>query len=101
MKYKPGSVGTVIPNTEIKLVDPETGEIVGNNKEGEAYLRTPSMALGYFGLPEATKESFVDGWFKTGDLLLCDEDNYFFVKDRLKEWVGFRSFGFVAALTRF
>lgn len=93
MEYKPGGVGLPLPNCEIKLVDPDTGALVGPDQPGEAWLKSPSVALGYFGLPEATKESFVDGWFRSGDILVySSKDNIFRVTDRIKDLIKYNAF---------
>lgn len=89
--YEPGSVGMPLPNTEVKVVDPTSGEPVGFGKEGELWIKGPQVAvLGYQNNPEATRNAFTsDGWLKTGDLVACNENRMFWIKDRLKEWVRF------------
>ncbi|XP_026482567.1 luciferin 4-monooxygenase-like [Ctenocephalides felis] len=85
-EYRPGTVGHVLMNTELKIVDTSTGETLGPNRQGEMYLRGPTM-LGYYGRPEATSEVLdpETGWFKTGDIGYYDEDHYVYVTDRIKE----------------
>lgn len=83
---KPGSVGTVIPGVEMRILDEEgvecsTGEI------GEICVRGPNVMKGYWQLPDDTAESFFGDWFRTGDLGTVDDDGYFFIVDRKKDMV--------------
>jgi acyl-CoA synthetase (AMP-forming)/AMP-acid ligase II len=73
-RREPGSVG-VPSGTEVKLVS------------GEVCIRGPGVTPGYLGNPEANAESFVDGWFRTGDLGAIDEDGYLRLQGRIKEMV--------------
>ena len=67
-------VGTPLPGVQIKLVDDDGNEIPPSaGKPGEIYVKGPAVFLEYWRRPEATKESFVDGWFKTGDVAVQDE----------------------------
>ncbi|WAQ94556.1 LUCI-like protein [Mya arenaria] len=90
-RYK--SVGKLLPLTEMKIVDVETGKPVGPGQEGEIWIRGPQVCGGYLGLPEQTRELFTnDGWVKTGDIGYEDEDGYLFVVDRLKELIKYKAF---------
>ncbi|MEW6507615.1 MAG: AMP-binding protein [Bacteroidota bacterium] len=74
------AAGAAIPNVKIKLnnPDPKTGE-------GEVFVKGPNVMKGYYKDPDRTKEVFdCDGWFKTGDLAIIDEDGYLFIKGRSK-----------------
>ena len=85
---KPGSVGIPYPDTEVKLVDPETGEIVPVGEPGEFVAKGPQVfTLGYHDKPEETAHTLRDGWIYTGDVCKMDEDGYFYVVDRLKDMV--------------
>jgi acyl-CoA synthetase (AMP-forming)/AMP-acid ligase II len=89
----PGSVGPLIPNTEARLVDPETGEDVAEGEEGEIWVRGPQVMRGYLNNPEATAETLVgDGWLRTGDIGRMDEGGYFFIVDRLKELIKYKGY---------
>jgi len=88
---KPGSMGPIgrhpdpaRPWAECRVVDDE-GRDVGVNEQGELLVKTPIIMQGYFRDAEQTKEAFLDGWFKTGDLVKRDEDGYFFFVSRKKD----------------
>jgi len=76
--YKLGSIGVACPSEEVKLVD------VNKEGIGELVVKGPNVALGYYNDEKATKESFKDGWFYTGDLAKIDEEGYIFICGRKK-----------------
>ncbi len=85
---KPGSVGIAVPDTEIQIVDLETGKIpLSAGEKGEIRLRGPQIMLGYRNRPEETAESLRDGWLYTGDIGYLDEDAYLFITARKKEMI--------------
>lgn len=78
-----GSTGPAAPGVELRLdnVNPDT-------RQGEIVARTPSVMLGYFKNPDATREAFTaDGWFRTGDLGEFDKDGWLYIKGRLKNMI--------------
>lgn len=82
------SAGRLIPNAELRVVDPDTGDDVADGEQGELWFRTPQLMKGYHNRPEATAESITaDGWFRTGDVGRLDADGYLFVEDRLKDMI--------------
>jgi long-chain acyl-CoA synthetase len=88
-KKKPGSVGIPYPDTIVKLVDPDTGQIVPIGEPGEVVVKGPEVfTLGYFNKPEETANTLRDGWIYTGDVCKMDDDGYFYVVDRLKDMVN-------------
>lgn len=93
-QVKPGSIGTLVPNTECKLVDPATGlEVTAHRGEGEICIRGPQVMKGYLNRPEATAQTLDDdGWLHTGDIAYADEDGHFFVVDRVKELIKYKGF---------
>ncbi|KAK3150392.1 hypothetical protein QOZ80_3AG0232590 [Eleusine coracana subsp. coracana] len=88
-----GTAGLLSPNTEAKIVDPDSGEALPVNRTGELWLRGPYVMKGYFKNTEATQSTVTpDGWLKTGDLCYIDEDGYLFVVDRLKELIKYKGY---------
>ena len=88
---KPGSMGPIgrhpdpaRPWAQCRVVD-DQGRQVGVNEEGELLVKTPIIMQGYFRDPEQTRDAFQDGWFKTGDIVKRDEDDYFFFVSRKKD----------------
>ncbi|MCX8125441.1 MAG: long-chain fatty acid--CoA ligase, partial [Spirochaetes bacterium] len=88
-KKKPGSIGIPYPDTEVKIVDLETGtKEVPVGKPGEMLFRGPQVTKGYLNKPEETKKAFTkDGFLKSGDIAYMDKDGYFFVVDRKKDLI--------------
>jgi long-chain acyl-CoA synthetase len=83
---KPGSIGTPIGGTEMKVVD-DDGNDLPQGERGELVMRGPFVMKGYWNKPDATEEVMKDGWFHTGDIATVDEDGYFFIVDRKKELI--------------
>jgi acyl-CoA synthetase (AMP-forming)/AMP-acid ligase II len=89
---KNGSVGRLLPNTECRIVDPETAAGLGPDLPGELWIRGPQIMKGYFQRPEATELSITsDGWLRTGDIGFADEDGDFTIVDRLKEMIKYKA----------
>ncbi len=91
-KIKTGSIGLPLFATEDKIVDPETGAELGPRETGELWVRGPQVMKGYYNNPEATAQTLVDGWLRTGDLAWKDEEGYVYIVDRLKEVIKCRGF---------
>ncbi len=82
------SAGRLIPQAELRVVDPDSLEDVPVGEHGELWFRTPQRMLGYLNQPEATAEVITDdGWFRTGDMGKLDADGYVYVEDRLKDMI--------------
>jgi len=82
------SAGTLVPNAEVRVVDPDTLEDVPTGEQGELWFRSPQLMKGYHNKPEATAEAITeDGWFRTGDIGRIDDGGYIFVEDRLKDMI--------------
>jgi len=83
-KKKPGSIGLPLPGLHARIVNPETFQDVKTGETGEIWLKGPAITPGYWRKPEETARTFVDGWFRTGDLGRIDDDGYYYLTDRLK-----------------
>lgn len=81
------TVGTVHPHLEVKIVDPETGQVVPRGERGELCTRGYSVMLGYWGMPEATAKAIRNGWMHTGDLAVMDEEGYVQIVGRIKDTI--------------
>src|SRR5262249_26124207 len=75
---KPGHVGLPLPTVETRIV----GEDRKDAEQGELWIRGPSVFSGYFAKEEATRDAFVDGWFRTGDTVTRDAGGYFKILGR-------------------
>nr|WP_314841685.1 long-chain-fatty-acid--CoA ligase [uncultured Microbacterium sp.] len=84
----PGTVGLPLPGTECRVVDPENPtEDAAPGTAGELVVRGPQVFGGYYGKPEETQEVFVDGWFRTGDIVTIDDAGFVRIVDRIKELI--------------
>ena len=91
---KPGSVGKPLPGIELRLTD-ESGNDVELGDPGEIVVRGPNVFKGYWGRDDATRQVFRDGWFRTGDIAVQDEDGYLYLVDRKRDLIivsGFNVF---------
>ncbi len=83
-----GTVGLPLPGTECRVVDPDDPtQDVAPGAPGELVVRGPQVFSGYYGKPEATQEAFVDGWFRTGDVVTIDDAGFVRIVDRIKELI--------------
>ena len=88
-----GKIGPLMPNTEGRMVDPQTGLDVAVGEAGEVWVRGPQVMKGYLNNPEATAKTVdADGWLHTGDIGVVDEDGYLEIVDRLKELIKVKGF---------
>jgi acyl-CoA synthetase (AMP-forming)/AMP-acid ligase II len=83
---KPGSVG-VAAGPEVAVMD-ETGTLLPSGSVGEVVIRGPNVTRGYAANPEANAKAFTDGWFRTGDQGVLDEEGYLRLTGRLKELIN-------------
>ncbi|MEK9720042.1 MAG: class I adenylate-forming enzyme family protein [Quisquiliibacterium sp.] len=81
---RPDSSGPAVPIGDMKIVD-EQGTELPANQVGELWVRGPNVIRGYWNKPEATAQTFVAGWLRTGDLAAIDEEGFLYVLDRKKD----------------
>ena len=87
-KVKPGTVGVPLPNTDLKIVDLETGtKELPVGVAGEICIKGPQLMTGYYKKPEETKNALRDGWLYTGDIGFLDEDGHLTIVDRKKDMI--------------
>jgi long-chain acyl-CoA synthetase len=81
---KPDSVGPPVPVVTVKVVDPDGSDLpVGS--VGELWIKGPNIVKGYWGKPDATAETFSDGWLHTGDVARIDDEGFVYIVDRAKD----------------
>jgi acyl-CoA synthetase (AMP-forming)/AMP-acid ligase II len=86
-------VGTLVPGTEARLVDPATGAELPAGDTGEIWVRGPQVMAGYLDDPAATAATIdPDGWLRTGDLGMITAAGEVFVVDRIKELIKVSGF---------
>jgi 4-coumarate--CoA ligase len=91
--FRPGTSGITVGSTEIRLVDPDTGEDKDIGEEGELWVRGPQVMKGYLNNDEATRNTIDDdGWLHTGDIAVLDEHQHVSIVDRLKELIKYKGF---------
>ncbi|MCE0798743.1 long-chain-fatty-acid--CoA ligase FadD [Buttiauxella sp. A2-C1_F] len=86
MDYHSGSIGLPVPSTEVKLIDDE-GEEVPPGEPGELCVKGPQVMLGYWQRPDATDEILQDGWLRTGDIAVMDDEGFMRIVDRKKDMI--------------
>ena len=90
MEYetRPETAGTPVPGNMLQIRDPEDGvTLLPCGEVGEVWARGPQVVTRYWNRPEASAETFVDGWLRTGDLGKLDEEGYLTLVDRAKDMV--------------
>jgi long-chain acyl-CoA synthetase len=84
MMLRPGSVGPAVPCCDIRI-SRNDGHEARIGETGELWVSGPNVVAGYWNLPEATAESFADGWYRTGDVARIDDEGFIFILDRIKD----------------
>jgi len=88
IELRVSTVGKALPNVEVKIVDPATGETVEPGVQGELCTRGYHVMKGYYNMPEATASAIdKDGWLHTGDLAVMDDKGYCKITGRLKDMI--------------
>lgn len=82
----PTSTGRPVPIMDLKVTDP-MGTVLDTGETGEIWFRAPSLIRGYWNRPDATAETIVDGWLRSGDIGRLDEEGFVYVSDRAKDMV--------------
>jgi long-chain acyl-CoA synthetase len=83
---KPDSVGVPVAVCDVKVVD-ELGNDLPEGETGELWITGPNVVRGYWAKPEATAQSFSDGWLHTGDIARIDDEGFVFIVDRAKDMI--------------
>lgn len=83
---RPTSAGLVMPTFEYRVLDADGNE-APTGERGELCVKGPAVVKGYINRPEATAEAIRDGWFRTGDIVYIDEDEFVHIVDRVKDMV--------------
>lgn len=83
----PDSVGTLVPCVDIRVLDAD-GHEVPPGAAGELWIRSPGNAIGYWDQPEATRQAFVAGYWRSGDIGSVDAAGYLRVFDRIKDMIN-------------
>jgi acyl-CoA synthetase (AMP-forming)/AMP-acid ligase II len=90
---RPGASGQLLPGTEARVVDLETGIDAERGSWGEIWFRGPQAFKGYLNRAEETAATITpDGWVRTGDIGLIDVEGYLYITDRLKELIKVKGF---------
>ncbi|RUO79700.1 long-chain-fatty-acid--CoA ligase FadD [Pseudidiomarina taiwanensis] len=82
-----GTIGIPLPSTEVRVVDVDSGEVLGIGEAGELQVRGPQVMVGYLNRPEETAKVMQDDWFCTGDIGMMDEQGFFKIVDRKKDMI--------------
>jgi long-chain acyl-CoA synthetase len=83
---RPDSAGPAAPVGEMQVRDPVDGvTVLPQGWVGELWVKGPQVVVGYWNKPQATGETFVDGWLRTGDLARVDKEGFLFIIDRTKD----------------
>ncbi|MBD9481555.1 AMP-binding protein [Pseudomonas sp. PDM14] len=85
-KERPGTVGLPLPGSDVRIASADGHELAPGTP-GELLVRGPHIIEAYLNRPEETREAFVDGWFRTGDIAVMDEEGYIRIVDRKKDMV--------------
>ncbi|KAM7307600.1 4-coumarate--CoA ligase-like 2 [Ixodes scapularis] len=81
------TIGFPAPNVQMKVVDLDTGKVLGPKEHGELWVKSPTNMRAYYNNPEATAEVITsEGWLRTGDIVYYDETGRFYVVERIKQF---------------
>jgi long-chain acyl-CoA synthetase len=91
-RAKPGSIGVPLPDTDAKIIDPDTAADLPPGEAGELVLRGPQVMKAYWNRPDETARAMAGGWFHTGDVAQMDDEGYFTIVDRMKDQINTAGF---------
>lgn len=83
---RPGTIGFALPGISVKIIMPDR-TLAATDEEGEVYVKGPNVCAGYWKREQATIDSFLDGYFKTGDMGICSADGYITLKGRKSDLI--------------
>lgn len=84
---RPSSCGPPVAVAELRIMDPDGERELPCGEVGELWAKGPMVVKGYWNRPDATAETFVDGWVRTGDLARLDEEGFCYIVDRAKDMI--------------
>jgi len=82
----PTSTGRAVPLMDLRVTDP-IGNVLAQGETGEIWFRGPMLIRGYWNRPDATADTIVDGWLRSGDIGRIDDEGFVYVSDRAKDMV--------------
>ncbi len=83
---KRGTIGHPLPGISVRIISPETGELLPENTPGLLHVKGPNIMVEYLGMPEKTAKVLHDGWYNTGDMAMVDEDGFITITGRLSRF---------------
>lgn len=86
-KIRYNNCGIPTYETDVRIIEPETGQELANGQMGEIVIKNPGVFKGYWNNPEGTQKTLRDGWVYTGDMGMLDEEGYLYFNGRLKEMI--------------
>ncbi|MEZ6105551.1 MAG: AMP-binding protein [Pirellulaceae bacterium] len=81
-----GSVGQAVPEVKVQIRDVDSGAVLGPNQPGMLWVSGPNVMQGYLHRPDLTDEVLIDGWYRTGDMALIDDDNFIHITGRVSRF---------------
>ncbi len=84
--HKPGTIGLPLPGVAVRIVEQDSLKILGPEENGLLLVKGPNVMKGYLNRDEATRQAIVEGWYRTGDIALIDEDGFIKITDRLSRF---------------
>lgn len=85
--HRPDSCGPPVPVSDVRIMAEDGATELGVGEVGELWARGPQIVVGYWNKPEATAETFREGWVRTGDLGYIDEEGFCYICDRAKDMI--------------